>query len=139
MTDSSTAWAGDRSYNLKEGLDWDRIKAEHDARLAAQPEAFVGGYNEDERSIGTGEDRLEQSRFEADLMMATNRPHRRARRNQYSVPQSDVDEMIRLYVDERMIVPDIADRLSYSPHTVRGRLVGAKVYDASRDKGRKPK
>ena len=40
---TTTAWAGDRSYNLKEGLDWDRIRAEHDARLATMPDCFVGG------------------------------------------------------------------------------------------------
>jgi hypothetical protein len=37
MDEQPAPWTGDVSYNVKDGLDWPRLKMEHDARLLAQP------------------------------------------------------------------------------------------------------
>jgi hypothetical protein len=69
---SAVPWAGDASYNIHNGdgggLDWERLRAEHDARLAQCGEVTVG-----DRSEGTGPERLERSRHEANLILAGNR------------------------------------------------------------------
>jgi hypothetical protein len=66
-------WAGDASYNVHipgegDGLDWERIKAEHDVRLAQEGEVFVGVT--EVRSEGTGLERLERSKEQARIYMA---------------------------------------------------------------------
>jgi len=68
-------WAGDASYNVHilgegGGLDWDRLREESYARLAEQPEVFVGGLRESERSEGTGLDRCHRSVEEAARLAA---------------------------------------------------------------------
>jgi hypothetical protein len=66
-------WAGDASYNVHipgegDGLDWARIKEEHDARLALEGEVFVGVT--EVRSEGTGIERMERAREQAKVLMA---------------------------------------------------------------------